>query len=95
MDDALGVRRTERARDLPAESCRARCRQWAGATQTCRQGLALKVFHHDVGAAIGVVPKVVDLDDAGMIDRDRGVPARSMRARLTGDVSRSGREIAG
>src|SRR5262249_1118392 len=68
VDDVLGVRRGERARDLPAQPERLGRRQLAEPGQPPIERLALEVLHHDEGAAVGVVAEVEDLHDPGIPD---------------------------
>ena len=61
----------KRARDL-RDDRRALGRRHRTAAEPLLQALAAEQRHHDVRAAVGVGPEVVDLDDARVIDRRGG-----------------------
>jgi hypothetical protein len=72
VNDAARVGRTERARDLTNRAKRVVDRHRADAFQALVERFTFEQLHHEVGAAIDVVAKVEDLDDAGVSDRRGG-----------------------
>lgn len=63
VNDALHVRRRERADDLPDDADRRADRHLADLAEVNRELLSLQVFPHDEGAPVGRATDVVDVDD--------------------------------
>ena len=73
MDDAAGVGGAERGRDAAGDGERLGLEERAARVHAARQALALEELHHDERAAVGLVAEVEHLDDAGVLDRGRGL----------------------
>jgi hypothetical protein len=71
MHDRLVVRGGQRTGDLARDHRRPR-RRHASAPQPCMEVLAAQELHHEVRRAVGVPAKIVDLDDARVLDRGCG-----------------------